>query len=46
MVEGSKDYRVDARYAGDIGNNWITRTATSIDREIKQLITNSLKGTL
>jgi hypothetical protein len=46
MVESNNGYRVDPKYAGDVGNNWVTRATESVDKEITKLITNSLKGTL
>lgn len=46
MVESSKNYRVSSKYAGDIGNNWVTRAVTNVSRQIEILITNSLRGKL
>lgn len=45
MVKGG-NYQVDPRYAGTDGNNWITRAVGSVNNNIEQLITTSLRAAL
>ena len=45
MVKGGS-YRVDPKYAGALGNNWITRAVGSVNNNIEELITISLRSAL
>lgn len=45
MVQGG-NYRVDPKFAGQQGNNWVTRAVGSVNTSIEKLISQSLKAAL